>query len=113
MLRFALLLAFTLPSFAQDAPKKLVTPGIKNPVITSIPVQTQSISTDAIINIMFDRAEVIPLEKGVVSLVIGNPLIADVSVQQGGFLVVTAKGNGTTNFIGLDAKGNTDRKSVV
>ena len=88
------------------AEPKLVTPGIKNPTAVKT-VKTETISTDSTINIMFDRAEVLPLEKGVASLIVGNPLIADVSVQQGGFMVVTAKGNGTTNFIGLDSKGNT------
>jgi len=41
----------------------------------------------------------------VTTLVIGNPLIADVSVQPGGLLVVTGKGFGTTNLIALDRSG--------
>ena len=37
---------------------------------------------------------------------IGNPLIADASLQPGGLVVLTGKGYGTTNFIALDRKGN-------
>src|SRR5262249_18346197 len=33
------------------------------------------------------------------------PLIADISIQPGGLLVVTGKGFGTTNFIALDRSG--------
>ena len=36
---------------------------------------------------------------------VGNPLIADVSVQTGGLVVVTGKGYGVTNFIALDNRG--------
>src|SRR5262249_41384017 len=40
------------------------------------------------------------------TLVIGNPLIADATIQSGGQLVVTAKGYGLTNIIALDRAGN-------
>jgi Flp pilus assembly secretin CpaC len=95
-----------MPVSAQDRTvpgTQIVSPGIKNPTI----VKAEPQSVDGIIYVTHDRAEVVPTIKGVTSLIIGNPLIADVSVQQGGFMVVTAKGAGTTNFIGLDSKGNT------
>jgi Flp pilus assembly secretin CpaC len=38
-------------------------------------------------------------------VVVGNPLIADVSIQPGGQLVVTGKGYGVTNLIALDRSG--------
>jgi Flp pilus assembly secretin CpaC len=37
--------------------------------------------------------------------VIGNPFVADGTIQSGGLLVVTGKGYGTTNLIALDARG--------
>jgi Flp pilus assembly secretin CpaC len=37
--------------------------------------------------------------------VVGNPLIADVTVQSGGILVITGKGYGTTNVVALDQTG--------
>ena len=41
----------------------------------------------------------------VATIVIGNPLIADVTVQPGGLLVITGKGFGVTNMIALDRTG--------
>jgi Pilus formation protein N terminal region len=37
--------------------------------------------------------------------VVGNPLIADVTLQNGGIIVVTGKGYGATNFIAMDRSG--------
>jgi len=37
--------------------------------------------------------------------VVGNPLIADVTLQSGGIIVVTGKGYGATNFIAMDRNG--------
>src|SRR4029078_11830462 len=39
-------------------------------------------------------------------LVIGNPLIADASVQPGGMVVVTAKSYGMTNLVAVDRAAN-------
>ena len=41
----------------------------------------------------------------VATIVIGNPLIADASVQAGGLMVITGKGYGMTNLIALDRAG--------
>ena len=41
------------------------------------------------------------------TVVIGNPLIADVSMQSGGVMVVNGKGYGVTNLIALDRNGAT------
>ena len=39
------------------------------------------------------------------TIVVGNPLIADVTLQSGGIVVVTGKGYGATNFIAMDRNG--------
>ncbi|MBV8791224.1 MAG: pilus assembly protein N-terminal domain-containing protein, partial [Pseudolabrys sp.] len=39
------------------------------------------------------------------TIVIGNPLIADATLQAGGILVVTGKGYGATNLLALDRQG--------
>ena len=39
------------------------------------------------------------------TLVIGNPLIADISIQPGGIAVITGKGYGATNVIVMDRSG--------
>jgi hypothetical protein len=41
----------------------------------------------------------------VATIVIGNPLIADASLQSGGVLVVTGKGYGSTNLLAMDRNG--------
>jgi hypothetical protein len=58
-----------------------------------------------IIKVEVDRAVLARLPAHVATIVIGNPLIADVTVQPGGFLVITGKGYGTTNMIALDRTG--------
>jgi hypothetical protein len=57
------------------------------------------------INILLDRAQVIRLPERVSTLVIGNPAVADGTLQAGGLLVVTGKGYGSTNVIALDSRG--------
>jgi len=52
-----------------------------------------------------DQATVMKLPEKVATIVVGNPLIADVAVQSGGLVVVTGKGYGSTNLIVLDRGG--------
>jgi hypothetical protein len=58
-------------------------------------------------SVILDQAKVIKIPERTSTVVIGNPLIADVSVQTGGLIVVTGKGYGVTNLIALDNRGNT------
>jgi hypothetical protein len=57
------------------------------------------------VQISLDQAQVMRLPAGVTTIVIGNPLIADGSLQAGGLLIVTGKGYGTTNLMALDRGG--------
>ena len=57
------------------------------------------------IKVLVDQAVITKLPAQVATIVIGNPLIADVTVQNGGLLVVTGKGYGATNLIALDRAG--------
>ena len=52
-----------------------------------------------------DQAKLLKLPTRVATIVVGNPLIADVTLQTGGILVVTGKGYGATNFIAMDRAG--------
>lgn len=52
-----------------------------------------------------DQAKLVRLPTGISTIVVGNPLIADVTLQNGGVVVVTGKGYGATNFIALDRTG--------
>lgn len=52
-----------------------------------------------------DQAKLVRLPTRVATIVVGNPLIADVTLQNGGIVVVTGKGYGATNFIAMDRGG--------
>jgi hypothetical protein len=54
-----------------------------------------------------DQAHILKVPDKVTTIVIGNPLIADASLQSGGMLVVTGKSFGSTNLLALDRNGKT------
>src|SRR5690242_10892783 len=57
------------------------------------------------LTISVDEARVMKLPDRVATIVIGNPLIADATLQSGGILVITGKGFGSTNMLVLDRAG--------
>jgi Flp pilus assembly secretin CpaC len=59
------------------------------------------------LTVVLDQAQIMTLPDRVGTIVVGNPLIADVSLQAGGTLVITGRGYGTTNIIALDRAGAT------
>src|SRR3954449_6907293 len=62
-------------------------------------------AAEAPLGITLDQATILKLPEKVATIVVGNPLIADVAVQSGGLVVVTGKGYGSTNIIVLDRTG--------
>ena len=62
-------------------------------------------AVDATIAVNVDQAKLLKLPARVTTIVVGNPLIADVTLQNGGIVVVTGKGYGATNFIAMDRSG--------
>src|ERR1700738_4632246 len=52
-----------------------------------------------------DQAKLVKLPTRVSTIVVGTPLSADVTLQNGGVVVVTGKGYGATNFIAMDRSG--------
>ena len=59
---------------------------------------------DLIVN--YDQSQLVRLPRPAAEIIIGNPAIADVNVQNGNLLVVTGKTFGITNMIVLDAQKN-------
>lgn len=57
------------------------------------------------IDVVVDQAKLVKVPEQVATIVVGNPLIADVALQPGGAMVVTGKGYGTTNLIVMDRAG--------
>ncbi|HTB00153.1 MAG TPA: pilus assembly protein N-terminal domain-containing protein [Bradyrhizobium sp.] len=62
-------------------------------------------TTTDTIAVNVDQAKLVKLPGRVATIVVGNPLIADVTLQAGGIIVVTGKGYGATNFIAMDRGG--------
>jgi putative type II/III system pilus formation protein len=87
---------------------------------TTSPVKAQNAganqkSTANNIVVLIDQASLVRLDRPVAEIVVGNPSIADVSVQSGKVLIVTGKSFGETNLIVIDADGKTiiDRRLIV
>jgi Pilus formation protein N terminal region len=57
------------------------------------------------ISVPIDKARILHLPDRAATIVIGNPLIADLSIQPGGLAVITGKSYGETNFVVLDRAG--------
>jgi len=78
--------------------------------LVSVPVRAGNT-----LDVVLDQATLMKLPDKVSTIVVGNPMIADVAVQSGGLLVVTGKGFGATNLIALDRAGTVlmERSIVV
>jgi Flp pilus assembly secretin CpaC len=65
--------------------------------------------------VTYDQSQLLSLPRPAAEIIIGNPVIADVSVQSGNLLVITGKSFGITNMIALDAKRQIifDRRILV
>ena len=70
-----------------------------------LPIAAVAEPSDDAISISVDQAKLFKLPNRVATIVVGNPLIADVTLQNGGIIVVTGKGYGATNFIAMDRGG--------
>jgi hypothetical protein len=65
------------------------------------------------LNVNVDQAHLLKLPAHVNTIIIGNPLIADATLQSGGILVVTGKGYGATNLLALDSNGRVILRKTV
>ena len=65
------------------------------------------------ITVMIDHAKVVRLPERAQTVIIGNPMIADLTVQKNGIVVVTGKSYGITNVIALDGGGTLLAESFI
>jgi Flp pilus assembly secretin CpaC len=65
------------------------------------------------IAVVLDQAKLVKLPEKVATLVIGNPLIVDATLQTGGAMVLTGKGYGATNVMALDRSGEILMEKIV
>jgi hypothetical protein len=73
--------------------------------LVAIAASTIPAAAAEVLSVRMDQATLARLPQNVATLVVGNPLIADVSIQPGGLMIVTGKGYGVTNLIALDRNG--------
>jgi len=58
------------------------------------------------IEVQMNQAKIVRLAKSADTIIVGNPAIADASVQDASTIVLTGKGFGVTNLVVLDIDGN-------
>ena len=60
-----------------------------------------------VLDVTLDQAKIAKLPPGTATLIIGNPMIADVTMlKSSGSMVITGKGFGDTNLIAVDSDGS-------
>ena len=74
-------------------------------VVASVLGSTADVDAKDPISVMIDRAKVMRISAPAATVVVGNPAIADATIQDRQTLVITGKVNGVTNLVILDAKG--------
>lgn len=57
------------------------------------------------LEVVMNQAKIVKLARPADTIVVGNPSIADASVQDSSTIVLTGKGFGVTNLVILDAEG--------
>jgi Flp pilus assembly secretin CpaC len=80
---------------------------------SSPPEGSATASTRDTVAVMIDHAKVVRLPERTQTVIVGNPIIADITVQRNGVVVVTGKSYGVTNMIALDAAGSMLAESLV
>ncbi|MFD1331386.1 pilus assembly protein N-terminal domain-containing protein [Methylopila musalis] len=65
------------------------------------------------VDVTVDRASILRAPEGTATIVIGNPMIADATVQRNGVLVVTGKSFGSTNIMLLNGAGEVVSETIV
>jgi hypothetical protein len=80
--------------------------------LASVPAMSGASAAETL-TVVLDQAQIMKLPERAGTIIVGNPLIADVSLQAGGVMVVTGKGYGSTNLIALDRAGTTLMTTTV
>ena len=80
----------------------------------TIAAATHARAETTVINVTLDKASLIRMPEKAQTLIVGNPVIADVTVlKNNGMMVITGKGYGETNLIAVDATGNPVAESTI
>ncbi len=83
-------------------------------VLAFVPSPAISQTSNTLIAVTLDQAKIAKLPSGATTLIIGNPMIADVTMlKNNNSMVITAKGFGQTNLIAIDAEGSVIEEAQV
>lgn len=83
-------------------------------LVAAMTASTATAVADDLI-VRYDQSQLLRMPREIADVIVGNPSIADVSVQRGNLLIVTGKTFGVTNIIALDDERNVihDQRVVV
>jgi hypothetical protein len=70
-----------------------------------VPARAEVSGSEGTITVLLNRATIMKVPDRVATIVVGNPLIADATLQPGNIAVLTGKGYGVTNIMVLDRAG--------
>src|SRR4051812_45311298 len=71
------------------------------------------VPTGGPIAVSIDQAKLIRLPDRAATIVIGNPLVADITLQPGSILIVTSKSYGATNYVAMDRNGEVLMERII
>jgi len=74
--------------------------------LLAVPAFVLPAKAGAGIEVTMNQAKIVKLTRPADTIVIGNPAIADASVQDASTIVLTGKGFGVTNLVVLDQEGS-------
>ena len=81
--------------------------------LSAMPAMAMESPAAESISVNVDQAKLVKMPERIATIVVGNPLIADVTMQPGGLVVVTGKGYGATNVIAMDRRGEVLMDRVI
>lgn len=74
-------------------------------ILATVALESTKARADDLV-VVYDQSQLLRLPRPAAEIIIGNPSIADVTIQAGNLLVVTGKTFGLTNIIALDSERN-------
>nr|WP_245291256.1 pilus assembly protein N-terminal domain-containing protein [Methylobacterium aquaticum] len=98
--------------FAAGLPAMALAVALLVPAVVLAPAAVRA-NDGATVTVSVDNAKVIRLPERTATVIVGNPIIADVSLQRNGIVVLTGKSFGSTNLIALDAGGTMLAESAI
>ena len=82
----------------------------RSSILIAVLLAATSVITTAMagadIEVTMNQAKIVKLSRPADTIVVGNPAIADASVQDASTIVLTGKGFGVTNLVVLDQEGS-------